>query len=88
MLREALRRSYAEAGFDLVDGSFQTGFVLVDAKSVAIDESSGIVYSGAPGSYPANTPTSGFLDVSEKLLRNILYVKGIIATNMRLYKKI
>lgn len=62
--REALRRSYAEAGYNLVDGSFQVGFTLVNANDVALDEATGKAFSGAAGTYPARTPTSGFVDRS------------------------
>lgn len=65
--REALRRSYAKSGYNLVDGSFQGGFTLVSAKDVALDWVTGKAFSGAPGSYPAGTSTNGFLDVSDAI---------------------
>lgn len=34
---EALRRSYAVVGLNLVDGSFQSGFTLAAASDVALD---------------------------------------------------
>lgn len=43
--REALRRSYAEAGFNLVDGSFETGGALTAATDVMLQESTGSVYA-------------------------------------------
>ena len=67
--QEALRRSYAEVGYNLVGGSFQSGFTLVNANDVALDISSGKAYSGSPGSYPARTSITGFVDQSTKLLR-------------------
>ena len=64
-VREALRLSYAEAGFNLVDGSFQRGFTLVYINDVALDESTGKAYSGPTGVYPPNTnPSSGGFVVS------------------------
>lgn len=61
-VREALRRSYAEAGFNLVDGSFQAGFAIVNANDVALDGATGKAFSGVAGTYPAGTSTSGFVD--------------------------
>lgn len=68
LAREALRRSYAEAGYNLVSGSFQAGFTLVNANDVALDEATGKVFSGAAGTYPAGTSTTGFVDSSANLL--------------------
>ena len=65
---EALRRSYAEAGYNLVSGSFQAGFTLVNANDVALDEATGKVFSGVVGTYPAGTSTTGFVDSSANLL--------------------
>lgn len=62
--REAIRRSYADAGYNLVAGSFQVGFALVNANDVVLDEASGKAFSGPAGTYPAGTPTSGFVDRS------------------------
>lgn len=68
--REALRRSYAEAGFTLVDGSFEQGGVLNSATDVLLHETSGKAYSGA-GPYPQSvaegTGVSGFTDQSNRL---------------------
>lgn len=64
--REALRRSYAEAGYNLADGSFETGGTLVNANDVLLHEASGKVFSGPAGHVDAGTdPTGGgFVDVS------------------------
>lgn len=67
--RESLRRSYAEAGYNLVAGSFQVGFALVNTNDVALDEITGKAFSGPAGTYPENTGTAGFVDESSKLLR-------------------
>jgi len=61
-VREAIRRSYAVVGLDLVDGSFQSGFTLAAASDVALDEVTGKAYSWGgtlPKDAPANsTPAS------------------------------
>lgn len=72
--REALRRSYAEAGYQLVEGSFESGATLISASSVAIHEASGKAFSGS-GPFPQNitqgtSPTVGFTDRSDALLAN------------------
>ena len=63
-VRESIRRSYEESGFNLVDGSFQRGFTLVNANDVALDDATGKAYSGVTGVYPAGTLTAGFTDRS------------------------
>ena len=69
--REALRRSYAESGRNLVDGSFEAGGTLVNVNDVLLQERTGRVFSGPAGTVDAGTnPASGgFVDVSSKLLR-------------------
>ena len=67
--REALRRSYAEAGYNLVDGSFEAGGTLVNTNDVLLQEHAGEAYlwKGAyPKTVPANsTPaTSGGVSAS------------------------
>ena len=67
--REALRRSYAEAGYNLVDGSFEAGGTLVKANDVLLQERTGRAYSGAgpfPQTVPAGTDpiAGGFTDVA------------------------
>lgn len=42
---EALRRTYAEAGYSLVAGSFEKGGVITDKKEVLLFESEGVAYS-------------------------------------------
>lgn len=76
--KEALRRSYAEAGYNLVDGSFQTGFTLVNANDLALDEVTGKAYSGTDGTYPSDTSTSGFIDKSHHLLSGVLVSTGSV----------
>ena len=44
-LREALRRSYADAGFTLVGGSFESGGTLNNTNDVLLHKASGIAYS-------------------------------------------
>lgn len=67
--REALRRSYAEAGYNLVDGSFEVGGTLVNAHDVLLQERTGKVFTGPAGIVTAGTnPASGgFVDQSQSL---------------------
>ena len=66
---EALRRSYAEAGYNVV-GTFRGGFTIVNANDVGIDETTGKGFTGPAGFVAAGTdPTSGgFTDVSPFVL--------------------
>lgn len=72
MVRESLRRSYAEAGYKLVNGSFEAGGVLVSAHDVLLHEVSGKAFSGPAGTVAAGTnPASGgFVDLSGVIIRN------------------
>lgn len=49
--REALRRSYAEAGYNLVEGSFETGGTLTSTSDVLLLESAGTAYAWT-GAFP------------------------------------
>lgn len=64
--REALRRSYAKAGYKLVNGSFESGGTLVSANDVLLQERTGKAFSGPSGTVAAGTnPASGgFIDQS------------------------
>ena len=66
---EALRRSYAEAGYNVV-GTFRAGFTIVNANDVGIDETTGKGFTGPAGDVAAGTdPASGgFVDESGELL--------------------
>lgn len=44
-VRESIRRSYAESGYNLVDGSFEAGGALENANDVLLYEASGKAYS-------------------------------------------
>ena len=56
---ESLRRSYAEAGLTLVDGSFEEGGTLTSVSDVLLHKASGIAYSGPIGSVATGTdPTA------------------------------
>lgn len=76
-VRESLRRSYAEAGYELVAGSFELGGSLTSSASVLLHESSGKAYSWdgpfphavTPGTNPASP---GFTDRSGQLLRPLV----------------
>lgn len=72
---EALRRSYAEAGYNVV-GTFQAGFTYVNANDVGIDEVTGKGFTGPAGDVDAGTdPASGgFVDRSGALLRADVYI--------------
>lgn len=67
--REALRRSYEEAGYNVV-GTFQAGFTIVNANDVGIDEATGKGYTGPAGPVDAGTdPASGgFVDRSKVVI--------------------
>lgn len=67
---EALRRSYAEAGYNLVAGSFEAGGTLVNANDVLLQESTGKGFTGPTGTVAVGTdPTSGgFVDRSGDVL--------------------
>lgn len=72
LARESLRRSYAEAGYNLVDGSFEVGGTLVNVNDVLLQEHTGKAFSGPAGMVAAGTnPTSvGFVDRSDHTLRS------------------
>ena len=48
---EALRRSYAEAGYNMASGSFEAGGTLVNANDVLLQERTGMAFSWA-GTFP------------------------------------
>lgn len=84
LTRESLRRSYAEAGYNLVDGSFEAGATANNATDVVLFEAEGKAYSwgGAmpkvvpPASSPATTggisPSGDWLDIGDASLRTDL----------------
>lgn len=93
-VREALRRSYAEAGYNLVDGSFEAGATVNTSMQVLLDDGTGVTYSWGgtlPKIVPANsTPASSggigagaWTDQRNVLLRNslpaVLYVANGVA---------
>lgn len=51
-LREALRRSYAGAGYNLADGSFEAGGTVTNASDVLLYEAEGKAYSYTGGTFP------------------------------------
>ena len=71
---EALRRSYAEAGLNLVDGSFEEGGTLTSVSDVLLHKESGKAYSGPAGTVAAGTDpeSGGFVDRSGLALRSDL----------------
>lgn len=78
LTRESLRRSYAEAGFNLVEGSFEAGGTLTAATDVLLQESTGATYAWtgalpkvvAPGFDPVGVV--GFELRTDVVLRNEL----------------
>lgn len=56
-IREALRRSYAEAGYNLVDGSFEEGGTVTNVTDVLLYESEGKAYSW-DGALPKVVPAA------------------------------
>ena len=79
--REALRRSYAEAGYNLVNGSFEAGGTLVNPNDVLLQERTGKAFSGPAGAVAAGTnPASGwFVDRSQYILRQKAAVYGTVS---------
>lgn len=69
-VRESLRRSYAEAGYNLVSGSFEAGGTLANTKDVLLHEASGKAYTGSAGTVAAGTNPAGggFVDVSNSVV--------------------
>jgi hypothetical protein len=61
-----MKRSYAETGLNMVDGSFEAGGTLVNANDVLLQERTGKAFSGPAGAVAAGTnPASGgFTDKS------------------------
>lgn len=53
--REALRRTYQEAGYNLVEGSFEQGAVITSTTDVVLHEKTGKCYSGPIGNVPKGT---------------------------------
>lgn len=53
--REALRRTYADAGYNLVDGCFELGGTLSSTNDVLLHEASGIAYAWG-GALPKGVP--------------------------------
>lgn len=78
--RELQVRSYAEAGYNLVAGSFEIGGTLVNANDVLVQDATGKAYSGPAGVVaPGTDPTSGgFVDRSSSLLTTLVKQKANI----------
>lgn len=82
--REALRRTYLEAGYNLVEGSFEQGGVLNNQNDVLLYEATGVAYSWLgdlpravpPTSSPATTggisPSGDWVDIGDASLRTDL----------------
>jgi len=60
---EALKRTYAEAGFDLLKASFKTGAAIGNRNHVLIDDNTGIAYSWG-GALPHFVPEDSTIESS------------------------
>lgn len=76
--REALRRTYQEAGYNLVEGSFEQGGVLVNVNDVLLQERTGKAFSGPVGVVEDGTnPASGeFVDQSKVVATGAISAKA------------
>jgi hypothetical protein len=93
--RECLRRSYAEAGYTLVDGSFEEGGTLTSASDVLLYKATGVAYAWygafpkvvAAGSTPATSGGVGaeaWVDRTDVTLRDELALDdgaGMVGTS-------
>ena len=81
--REALRRSYAEAGYNLVDGSFDAGGTLVNVNDALLHEATceayswdgplpKVVHAGSSPSSTGGVGTGAWVDRSNVTLRSEL----------------
>lgn len=76
-IREALRRSYAESGYNMVGGSFELGGTLTSPADVILSVSTGIAYTGT-GPFPqvvdagTNPTLGGFISQYLAALRTQL----------------
>lgn len=78
LIFESLRRSYAEAGYNLVDGSFEEGGTLTSVSDVLLHKASGIAYSWggalpitiATNSTPTPLGSGGWIDQRDATLRS------------------
>ena len=75
--REVLRRTYLEAGYNLVEGSFEQGGTLVKANDVLLQERTGKAFSGPSGTVAAGTnpASAGWSSRAAELLRSQLSPK-------------
>ena len=83
--REALRRSYADAGFTLIDGSFEEGGTLTSSSDVLLHKASVKAYSWT-GAYPVGgyvvapgtdpTAVTGYVPRTDVVLRSELASPG------------
>lgn len=90
---EALRRSYAEAGYNLVAGSFEEGGTLANSIDVLLSKASGKAY-GWGGAFPkvvaAGSAVVGYVDASSvsEISVPASFVSGMSATQMLAFKEI
>lgn len=84
-LRQLLAKQAAEAGFNLVDGSFEEGAVTVNSNDVVWHWLTGKYYGGVIGTVASgSTPTGSWIDKSTVTLKSLLsdiYGASIIKTS-------
>lgn len=81
---ELLKRSYADAGFTLIDGSFEEGGTLTSSSDVLLHKASGTAYSWdgtlpitvAPNSTPTPLGSGGWVDQSDYSKTEMPYETG------------
>lgn len=79
-IMELYRRSYAEAGFNVV-GAFPAGFTYVNANDVGIDLATGKGYTGPAGAVAAGTnpESGGFVLVGDNVIIRTDSVKKLLS---------
>lgn len=86
--RETLRRTYLEAGYNLVDGSFEQGAVITSTTDVVLHEKTGKCYSGPIGNVPKGTDplSSSFVDKSDMVRTAVTYagIRAYTGSSMEL----
>ncbi|UOX39549.1 right-handed parallel beta-helix repeat-containing protein [Aeromonas phage ZPAH34] len=79
--REALKRSYAEAGLNLVDGSFEAGGTVTGPADVLLQENTGLVFGLVGNDYPKavsknSVPNSDWVSKTLTLRENLFSDDG------------
>lgn len=91
--RESLRRSYAEAGYNLVDGSFEEGGILTSASDVLLHKTTAAAYAWS-GAFPkvvnaGSTPaTSGGIGAGAWVDRTDVTLRGDINVVVKVFESV